>query len=381
MDIEMRFAFITTMSHLPWGGSEELWSQTALRLQREGHDVGASVVWWPRLSPRVTALAEQGIELFTKPPSRDSLAVKVWRRILRRSGGIRPAFEWLRRQKPDLVVISQGGNVDGLEWMKFCRDAGLPFVAIVHCNTEGWWPRDDEGIKMARAYRAARKVLCVSHHNLELLEYQVGVSLPNAAVVWNPYNVSPEQPIGWPAENGVWKLACVARLDPAAKGQDLLFQVLAQARWRDRPVEFNLYGAGYGEQCLKQLANRWQLKNVHFRGHVASVAEIWQHNHLLVLPSRYEGLPLALVEAMWCGRPALVTDIGGNAEVCIDGETGFVAAAPAAVLLEQTMEKAWEHRHGWASMGKAARARAEQLVPKDPVGAFSRLLMEQVSES
>ena len=37
-------------------------------------------------------------------------------------------------------------------------------------------------------------------------------------------------------------------------------------------------------------------------------------NHLLVLPSRAEGTPIALVEAMICARPAVVTDVGGNVE-------------------------------------------------------------------
>jgi glycosyltransferase involved in cell wall biosynthesis len=372
----MRFVFISTMPGAPWGGSEELWSQAALRLRGEGHEVAASVVWWRQLSPRVTVLAERGIGLFFQPPAPASLPVRVWRKMVRRMGGHQSEFKWLRRQKPDLVVISPGGHLNGLEWMKFCRDAGLPFVAIVQCNAENWWPTDEEGREMAKAYRAAKKVFCVSRHNLELLERQIGESLANAEVVWNPYNVPPGQAPAWPMENGVWKLACVARLEPVAKGQDLLFQVLAQPQWRDRPVEVNLYGAGPCEQNLKQLANRWQLSKVHFRGQVADIKTIWQENHLIVLPSRYEGLPLALVEAMWCARPAVVTDVGGNAEVCVDGETGFVAAAPVATLFEETLERAWNRRTDWRHMGLAARTHAEKLIPSDPAGDFCRQLLE-----
>jgi glycosyltransferase involved in cell wall biosynthesis len=186
------------------------------------------------------------------------------------------------------------------------------------------------------------------------------------------------QPPAWPSVNGVWKLACVARLEPAAKGQDLLFQVLAQKRWQELPIEINLYGSGPCERNLKKLAGSLPLRNVHFRGHVADINEIWKENHLLVLPSRFEGLPLALVEAMWCARPALVTDIGGNAEMCVDGETGFVAPAPAFGLLEQTLTRAWQRRDDWQTMGKTARARAERLVPVDPIGVFFKQLTELV---
>ena len=65
---------------------------------------------------------------------------------------------------------------------------------------------------------------------------------------------------------------------------------------------------------------------------------------MLVLPSRYEGLPLALVESMWCSRPAVVTEVAGNTEVCVDNETGLVVPVPTVPLLADTLERAWERR-------------------------------------
>jgi glycosyltransferase involved in cell wall biosynthesis len=96
---------------------------------------------------------------------------------------------------------------------------------------------------------------------------------------------------------------------------------------------------------------------------------------MLVLPSRYEGRPLSLIEAMWCGRPAVVTDVGGNAELCMDGETGFVAQAPNVPAFSNALEKAWERRTEWQKLGEASRARAERLVPKDPAALFCERLM------
>ena len=376
----MRFVFISAMAGVPWGGSEELWSRTALRLHQEGHEVSASVVWWPQIPSEVARLAEQGVKVVSQARPYERWPVVVWRKIKRRIGTERPEVSWLRRKRPDLVIISQGHNRDGLEWMNICRETEVPYAVIVHCNSECWWPTDETGGEMALAYRAARRVFCVSRHNLELLQRQIGESLPNAGVVWNPCNVSTEQPPPWPKENGVWKLACVARIEPAAKGQDLLLQVLSRTQWLECPLEVNFYGAGAGEQSLKRLADRCHVSNVRFRGHAADVRKIWEDNHLLVLPSRYEGLPLALVEAMWCSRAALVTDVGGNAELCKDGETGFVAEAPAVGLLERTLERAWNRRQDWQSMGKLARARVEQAIPRDPVGEFCRRLTEAIED-
>jgi glycosyltransferase involved in cell wall biosynthesis len=362
----MRIAFISTMQEAQWGGSEELWSQTASRLKQQGHEVMASVPHRSRLSERVTALEQQGILLRTHPSDHSARALRIWHRLSRES---RKCYERLKRFHPDLAVISQGFNAGGLEWAEAFREAAVPYVMIVHCNCEHWWFQDKFDQAVA-SYTAARKVFCVSHKNLDLLRLQISQPLPNAEVIRNPFNVSPDNALAWPDDSGTWRMACVARLFLAAKGQDLLLQTLACSEWRDRPVELNLYGTGIDEKALRRMAEAFDLKSVHFRGYVNDVASIWKQNHLLVLPSRFEGLPLALVEAMWCSRPAVVTDIGGNAELCIDGQTGFVAPYPSVESFSQAMERAWERRGNWAQMGQAARAAVENAVPKDAVSVF-----------
>ncbi|HXA44558.1 MAG TPA: glycosyltransferase family 4 protein [Candidatus Angelobacter sp.] len=375
----MRFAFISSMSVAPWGGSEELWSQAALRLRAAGHEVAASVCWWPSPSRQVEALQEQGVELFLRKSAVQSTLFTRARRKIQRLGEKKPAeFAWLQNYQPDLTIISQGGNADGLDWMKFCKEARFPFVVICQCNTEAWWPTDGAAAVMSEVFSAAKQLFFVSRTNLELCERQIGRRLPNALLARNPFNVSPLAMVPWPVETGTWRLACVARLDPPAKGQDLLLDVLAHSRWCERAIEVNFYGTGPYAEGLKQLADFLRLKSIRFHGHVDDISSIWAGNHILVLPSRFEGLPLALVEAMWCGRPAIVTNVAGNAELCADGETGFVAAAPAVELLGQTLEVAWDHRHKWSQMGAAARARVETLIPKDPVGLFTNQLLSSV---
>jgi glycosyltransferase involved in cell wall biosynthesis len=370
----MKFTFITTMLGSPWGGSEELWSKVAIQLKNDGHSVSALVPHRPRLSEKVLGVARQGVEIRTYPapsylagPARYS-----WDRL---SLGSRRTYAWLKRFSPDLVVISQGEISGGLEWARICREAAIPYVIIVHCNSELLWYEESLVGDAVASYTTARKVFCVSHGNLNLIRLQVGEPLPNAEVLWNPYNVSTEPAPDWPDDNETWRLACVARLDPAAKGQDLLLQTLARPEWRERRVEVNLFGAGSYELTLRRMAAMLRVKNVHFRGHVSDIRNIWKQNHILLLPSRYEGLPLALVEAMWCGRPAVVTDVGGNAELCIDGETGFVAPSATLSSFSEALQRAWDARAKWPLLGRAARARAENKIPKDPIGLFSTELI------
>src|SRR5208283_3407857 len=76
--LKMRFVFISAMAGVPWGGSEELWSRAALRLHQEGHEVSASVVWWPQFASEVARLAQQGVEVVTQTRPYERWPVMVW---------------------------------------------------------------------------------------------------------------------------------------------------------------------------------------------------------------------------------------------------------------------------------------------------------------
>src|SRR5580704_6769702 len=118
---------------------------------------------------------------------------------------------------------------------------------------------------MACAYSGAQANFFVSEANLELTRRQLAHPLPKAQVVRNPFNVSYNASPAWPDEK-IWKLACVGRLEPAAKGQDVLFDVLRQDKWRKLPIEVSLYGDGGNAASLCALKNMYGLTNVHFKG-------------------------------------------------------------------------------------------------------------------
>ena len=140
-----------------WGGSEELWSQVAIQLSRDGHDVSALVPYLPRLSERVLAVGRQGVDVQTYPsPSYvEGFARFTWDRLRRRT---RKIYARLKRFSPDLVIISQGEIAGGFEWARVCRQAGLPYVMIVHCNNESLWFEPSEIENAVASYTSARKV-------------------------------------------------------------------------------------------------------------------------------------------------------------------------------------------------------------------------------
>ena len=76
-------------------------------------------------------------------------------------------------------------------------------------------------------------------------------------------------------------------------------------------------------------------------------------------------MPLALIESMSCGRPALVTRAGGNAELVQDGRNGFVCPGMHPEIIAETLERAWDARNSWQNMGQTASQDANRLVPKN----------------
>ena len=197
----------------------------------------------------------------------------------------------------------------------------------------------------------------------------------------NPFNASYDVVCPWPDKPESLSLACVARLEFDAKGQDVLIDTLGMPKWRERPVSVTLYGAGRNQKVMEALIAQEKVTSVTFGGFQSDIAALWANHHALIMPSRYEGLPLSQVEAMLCGRPCIVTDVPGNAELIEDGVTGFVAIAPKPAALDLALERAWERRGELQAMGQVARSRARTLIPENPATAWADKLLQIVKSS
>ncbi len=278
-------------------------------------------------------------------------------------------YKFLLESKPDLTVINQGGNTGGNELMEFCVQNNFKFVTISQAANEAKWPSDGLNKKLSELFPKAVMNYFVSRANICLTELQIGMKINNSKVIFNPFNVKYDNDIKYPEVRENYFLANVARHEFYAKGQDILFTVLSEKKWRDRNLVVNLYGKGENTYSLGKLKNYFSLDKVNIAGHI-SPDEIWKMNHALILTSRYEGLPLALAEAMLCGRPGIVTDVSGNPEIVIDNVNGFLAKAPKAEFVDEAMERAWNVRTRWEEFGVKAKEHARTIIPKDPIEYF-----------
>lgn len=367
-----KYLFIAANESPSWGGSEPLWISAAEKLAHRGNEVRVSVPEFHRGAAQLDPLRSSCCRIFYRaafPP--------LFYRIGRTLFGL-PEYQRTHvrsvASNVDLVVISQGGNTDGLPWMQDARSARYRYAVIAQGAVPYWWPDDNASQKLADSYKNASGAYFVSQAILDLSQNQFAIPLPNAKVVRNPFNVRYEARPDWPGDtSSEVRLACVARLE-VAKGHDLILQVLALPHWRHRKLHISFVGTGPNERVFRHLAEKLNLQNVDFIGYSKNIEAIWSSHHALVLASRFEGMPLSVVEAMLCGRPCIVTDVGGNREFLRDGINGFIAKAPTVELLDQAMDLAWENRVRLRDMGHVAAADVRRLVSADPAEDFVREL-------
>src|SRR4029450_6579696 len=145
--------------------------------------------------------------------------------------------------------------------------------------------------------------------------------------------------------------------------------------WNERHFTVSLFGRGPDDDHIRALMKHFaQQGRFALIGHQPNVESIWRDHHILVLPSRGEGTPLVVLEAMMCGRPVITTNVGGNAEIVQDGVTGFIAEAPTVRSFSAALERAWANQGRWPEMGAAAHERAMQIGKLDPTGSLLQVL-------
>jgi glycosyltransferase involved in cell wall biosynthesis len=141
--------------------------------------------------------------------------------------------------------------------------------------------------------------------------------------------------LGLPASTRV--VAGVGRLNPQ-KNFALFLDIAAQLAPRFPDLHFLLAGDGPEEKMLREKAAALGIADrVTFSGYVADTRLVYLAADVLLMPSRYEGLPMTLLEAMAMGLPVVASQLDGIAEVIGDGREGFlVPSDDASLFVERT---------------------------------------------
>jgi glycosyltransferase involved in cell wall biosynthesis len=369
----MQFLILSTTSG--YGGAEMLAVDSALSLRELGHAVAFDAPWIGSGHRKQTELEQAGVNTSYVAASTTGTIASISRKLRRQElDTARPVAELIEKLRPDFAFLNLGIPSEGAAFFSALEGQGIPYVTLSHLVDPEHWPIDSEFDILRSGFGKARRNFFVSKQGLELLYQALSLSDENANLALNPFGGDYAKPLPWPSDEPPLRLACPARLLVRHKGQDLLLRALQLPHWTDRELEISLFGDGPNRRSLEEMAKADSGKRIRLCGHVNSVEEMWRNQHALIMPSRREGLPIAIVEAMLAGRPCIATDVGGNAEIIEDGVTGFIAQHPTVAAISATLERVWQSRDRLREMGEAAARRIRELYPADPGTRFAQQL-------
>jgi glycosyltransferase involved in cell wall biosynthesis len=319
----------------------------------------------PTDGPALERARAAGIETRVVPLGR-TLDVAAARRYAR----------FLRAERADLLHTHThlAGNVVGRVAGRLAR---IPVVAHMHIENAFRSGRAGRALQIALDDATARlcgRILAVSAATRDSLVRQ-GYPRRRLEVVYNgvdPARVEPLRLVEGPV------ILHVGRLAPV-KGQLVLIRALALVEGAVAVlVGRDLEREGAYQRELEREAERLGVhERVVFAGLRDDVPRLLAGCDLLALPSRVEGLPLVVLEAMTQARPVVATPVGGIPELVVDGETGVLVPCDDPAPLAEAVRSLLAEPERAARLGAAGRQRVEERFSPE---AMCRRVLEVYSD-
>jgi glycosyltransferase involved in cell wall biosynthesis len=163
------------------------------------------------------------------------------------------------------------------------------------------------------------------------------------------------------------------------KGLDLAMHALGGLK--ELSWEWHIAGDGPQMQALQSLAQELGIDDrVFFLGWQsrAQIVESYKQANVFLFPSRHEGMPNAILEAMSSGLPVIATCIAGNEELVIDGQTGYLVPTENIEVLQDALKKILDDSALRRQMGDASRRRVEENYSWESSARQYALYLEKV---
>lgn len=268
----------------------------------------------------------------------------------------------LIRERPDFFFVQEysSGRFDVLLFIS--RILRTPLIAY-HAGSR---PEAYVGRFLKRwTIPRANKLIVSSEDELRMLSSRYRVSPNRLKVILTPIDTDIFRPLDRSEACNALGLVpsqryllFVGRLDDKVKRISAVIRAFASLKEAHPELNLLILGDGPDRESLLVLARQLAPERVVFAGWISrstDLAYFYNISECLVLPSRTEGFPTVVGEAMACGTPVLASHVGGVSELVIDGETGWTFASADDDRLAALLAFVAENPDVIASMRPRAR--------------------------
>jgi glycosyltransferase involved in cell wall biosynthesis len=298
--------------------------------------------------------------------------------------------------KPDLIVFSDGCPVSNIVAKKVAIQRGISYITIIHCVTNSWVKKFIAYLHyLPEIYQQSQGIFTVSQENLDLLHQKFKLT-PNLGRVI--YNGRPKQYFEPPNLQVRDRLRQYFNIPPNAvvcftaarmdfsKGYQ--YQIKAIEQLKNSKIWSQLYfiwaGTGNLLTQLQTIATELAVSDhIKFVGERSDIPDLLDAADIFILPSQFEGMPLAIMEAMAKGKPIIASAVSGVPEQL--GNTGKLLSDPKLdpeatiqelVIIIKTLTADAELRYsiGENSKNRAKKLFTEERMLKDYVTIINNIL-------
>jgi len=282
--------------------------------------------------------------------------------VLFMAGAAYRCLTQVRQSRPDVVLAFFGLPSGAVAWL--LRSLyGIPYIVSLRGgDVPGFRPYDfwlyhRIAVPFLRMIWRRASLLVANSSGLRDLARRFDANV-DIAIVPNGVDL---QRYTVPGRTGTSSLILSAGRIVHQKGLDLALNALSGLK----EYEWSWHVAGDGPQLpsLKQAAQESGVGDrISFIGWQSAdgLRQEYMDADLFVFPSRHEGMPNAVLEAMACGLPVIATRIAGNEELVVDGETGFLVPVEDTAALREALRDLLSDKQKRARLGRAGRVRVEQ---------------------
>jgi glycosyltransferase involved in cell wall biosynthesis len=253
-----------------------------------------------------------------------------------------------------------------------CRSQGLKIVAHYHNLYDNKWTEDGSLIYEQFLAKTTDSFIACSNSVAKQAAEKIGLSRNAFEVILNGIDLNRfkvtgdpnllKSTLGIPEEFNL--VGIVGRISEQ-KAQDVFLEAVAKIHTKFQQTLFLIVGSADEPEIMdKTVALAASLgihEKVRFLGYRTDIPDIYAILDMLVMPSRWEGFCLALVEAMAMGLPIVCTRVGGMPEVVIADETALFVATDNPEQLAIAMTQLLEDQQLRIRMGQAGKQRAKEF--------------------